>query len=80
MTAVILVDVPDDVVAERLRGRGQGREDDDPATVKERLRVYHAETEPLVKYYEERGLLRRVDGARDVDAVRAEVRAALGGS
>ena len=58
----------------------QGREDDDPETVKERLRVYHAETEPLVKYYEERGLLRRVDGARDVDAVRAEVRAALGGS
>jgi len=78
--AVILVDVPDDVVAERIRGRGQGREDDDPETVKERLRVYHAETEPLVKYYEERGLLRRVDGARDVDAVRAEVRAALGGS
>ena len=80
LTAVVLVDVPDDVVAERISGRGQGREDDDPETVKERLRVYHGETEPLVRYYDERGLLRRVDGARDPDEVQAEIRAALDGA
>ena len=57
LTAAVLVDVPDDVVAERISGRGQGRQDDDPETVKERLRVYHGETEPLVQYYDERGLL-----------------------
>jgi adenylate kinase len=77
LNAAILIDVPDDVVVERISGRQQGREDDRPETVRERLRVYHRETEPLVEYYESRGLLRRVDGAQDEDAVHADVRAAL---
>jgi adenylate kinase len=77
LTAVVLVDVPDDVVLKRISGRHQGREDDQPETVRERLRVYHRQTEPLVAYYSERRLLRRVEGARDADAVQAGVRAAL---
>ena len=77
MTAAILIDVPDDVVVERISGRRQNREDDNPETVRDRLRVYHRQTEPLVSYYGERGLLRRVDGAPDADSVEAGVRAAL---
>lgn len=77
LTAVVLIDVPHDVVVERISKRHQGREDDNPETVRERLRVYHRETEPLIAYYEERGLLRRVDGAGDPDAVWVQVRAAL---
>lgn len=80
LTAVVLIDVPDDIAVERISSRHQGREDDRPETVRERLRVYHRETEPLIAYYSERGLLRRVDGALDPDAVRAEVRAALEGA
>ena len=76
LTAAVLVDVPDDVVVERISARRQGREDDRPETVRERLRVYQRETEPLVAYYREQGLLRRVDGGRDADAVEAAVRAA----
>jgi adenylate kinase len=78
LTDVLLLDVPDDVVAERISGRGQGRADDDPETVRERLRVYHRDTEPLAGYYAERDLLRRVDGTGDADAVEAGIRAALG--
>jgi adenylate kinase len=77
LDAVVLIQVPDDVVADRIGHRGQGRADDDPATVRERLRVYHGQTEPLVEYYDDRGLLRRVDGDGDVDAVQAEIRSAL---
>jgi adenylate kinase len=77
LTATLLIDVPDDLVVERISGRHQGREDDRPETVRERLRLYHRETEPLVAYYAERGLLRRVDGAHDVDAVEAAVGAAI---
>jgi adenylate kinase len=77
LTAVVLVDVPDDVVVERISGRHENREDDDPQTVRERLRVYHRETEPLVVYYERRGLLRRVDGARGADEVEAAIREVL---
>jgi adenylate kinase len=39
------------------------REDDDPETVRERLRVYHELTEPAIAYYAERELLWRVDGS-----------------
>jgi adenylate kinase len=77
LDAALLIDVPDDVVAERISGRDQDRDDDSPETVKERLRVYHRETEPLVEYYRERDLLHRVDGGGDADAVHAQVRAAL---
>ena len=80
LTAAVLIDVPDDVVVERISGRRQGREDDRPETVRERLRVYHRQTEPLVGYYDERGQLRRVDGAGDPDAVAAGVRDALEGA
>ena len=77
LDAAVLIDVPDDVVVERISHRGQGREDDRPETVRERLRVYHDETEPLVAYYGERGRLRRVDGTGSPDAVEAAIRAAL---
>ena len=74
LSGAVLIDVPDDVVVERISGRGQGRSDDNPETVRERLRVYHDETEPLVAYYDERGLLRRVDGSGHPDAVYDQVR------
>jgi adenylate kinase len=77
LTAAVLIDVPDDVVVERISGRHQGRADDRPETVRERLRVYHRQTEPLVAHYDQRGLLRRVDGSGDADSVTARVRAAL---
>jgi adenylate kinase len=38
------------------------RKDDNPETVKDRLVVYHRETEPLIAFYEAKGLLRRIDG------------------
>ena len=74
LSGAVLIDVPDDVVVERISGRGQGRSDDNPETVRERLRVYHGETAPLVGYYDERGLLRRVDGSGDPNAVYEQVR------
>jgi adenylate kinase len=77
LAATVLIAVPDDVVVERISGRQHGRRDDRPETVRERLRTYHRETEPLVAYYSERDLLRRVDGGQDADAVEDAVRAAI---
>jgi adenylate kinase len=77
LDSAILIDVPDEEVVRRILDRHQGRSDDTEETARERLRVYHRDTEPLVAYYNERGLLRRVDGTRDADAVEDDVRAAL---
>jgi len=50
------------------------REDDREATIRERLRVYHETTEPLIAFYEERGLVRRVGGpGRSPDQVAGEI-------
>lgn len=45
------------------------RKDDEPATVQKRLDVYHAQTQPLIDYYSEQGILRTVDGTQDVAEV-----------
>ena len=75
--AVVLIDVPDDEVVRRIVNRRQGRSDDTAETARARLDVYHRETEPLADHYDERGLLRRVDGAGAPDSVAAEIRAAI---
>ena len=51
------------------------REDDKEETIRRRLEVYHAETEPLIGYYDRAGLLRRFDGRRSADEVHAHIRA-----
>ena len=53
------------------------RDDDREATVRKRLGVYHTQTEPLVEYYEERGLLRRFDGTRSPTEVHDHIRATI---
>ena len=78
LDAAILIDVPDEEVVRRILNRHQGRSDDTEETARERLRVYHRDTEPLAAFYDERGRLRRIDGARDADAVEDDVRAILG--
>jgi adenylate kinase len=53
------------------------RDDDKPETVRKRLSVYHDQTAPLIKWYEDRGLLRRFDGTRSQDEVHDRIRATL---
>jgi adenylate kinase len=53
------------------------REDDDPDVVKKRLRVYHDQTEPLIEYFDDQGLLRRIDGTRDAAEVHDHIRAVI---
>ena len=106
LTAVLLIDAPDDEVVRRLSGRrtcakGQHvyhvefdppkhegvcdqdgsrliqRDDDKPETVRKRLAVYHEQTEPLVDWYEDKGVLRRFDGQRSPDEVHDRIRATL---
>jgi adenylate kinase len=53
------------------------RDDDKPEVIRHRLEQYHTKTEPLISYYEEKGILRRVDGSRSPDEVGDRIRALL---
>jgi adenylate kinase len=106
LTAVLLLEAPDELVVQRISGRRicrkeghvyhvdfdppkregrcdidgselEQRDDDREETVRNRLDVYHTQTEPLIGYYEERGLLRRFDGTRSPTQVHERIRATL---
>lgn len=54
------------------------RDDDKAETVKNRLHVYHEQTQPLIDYYTEKGVLRTVDGTKDMKDVFEEIVNILG--
>lgn len=54
------------------------RDDDKPETVQKRLSVYHEQTQPLIHYYEEKGVMKEVDGTVDMKEVFAAITAILG--
>jgi adenylate kinase len=56
------------------------RGDDSPETVRKRLQVYWEQTSPLIDYYRDRGVLVEVNGDQPIDAVAADLRAAVAGA
>lgn len=54
------------------------RDDDKPETVKNRLQVYHEQTQPLIDFYEKKGVLRTVDGTVDMQDVFGAITKILG--
>jgi adenylate kinase len=53
------------------------RDDDKPDVIKHRLSVYHEKTKPLVDYYDDLGVMRRIDGTRDAADVHDHIRAVI---
>jgi len=65
-------------VCDRCGGELYQRDDDREETITARLKVYEAQTAPLVNYYRERGMLREIDGVGKVDEIGSRVLQALG--
>jgi adenylate kinase len=77
----IKLKVPSELIVDRIAGRAaaEGRKDDTPETVRERLRVYAEQTAPVAEHFAAIGRLRIVDGVGDVDDVFRRILAALPG-
>ncbi len=80
--AVLMLVIPESVAIERLVGRGaevgSTRMDDKIETIRERMRVYEAETKPVADAYEERGILAKIDGTGTISDVFARLQASIG--
>ena len=78
----VQLDVGTELLIQRLAGRAQleGRSDDNPESVRNRLRVYTDQTAPVIDYYRERGKLACVFGVGDMDEVFARILKAVRGS
>jgi adenylate kinase len=76
---VFELQLPDDVAFERLRkrARDEGRTDDTPAVIRNRLANYHELTAPLVGYYRAKGNLVGIHADRPINDVFAEIQDAL---
>lgn len=77
----LLVDVSDNEVTQRLLGRAEieGRADDTPDVVANRLEVYKQQTEPIVSYYSQAEKLTRINGEQTIEQVFADLKAVVAG-
>jgi len=73
---VVYLELDDEEILRRLLGRG--RQDDTEEVIRNRLHVYRRETSPLVEWYRQRGVLRRVDGTGSIESVHGRVLHVLG--
>lgn len=75
---VVLLEVPEEELVQRLLGRAakEGRSDDNLQSIRQRLTVYREQTAPLVAYYERQGVVRRVPGQGTVAEIAARAREA----
>lgn len=73
--AVVGLEVPEDELVERMLNRGKetGRADDNPETIKNRLKVYHDQTSPLREYYNKEGKYLPIKGTGVVDEIFADI-------
>ncbi|MFC1485799.1 adenylate kinase [Candidatus Latescibacterota bacterium] len=79
LDAVVSIEVPDEVVIDRLLKRAEieGRSDDNRETIKKRLDVYYQQTAPLKAFYEKRSILKTVDGVGTVEEIFNRVKIVL---
>jgi adenylate kinase len=104
---VVVIEVPDDFLVDRLTGRrtcrgcnymhhikydppkkpgvcdkcgGElyQRDDDKEETIRQRLKTYHDQTSPLIKYYSTQGVVRKIDGTASMERVQNAIKTAIG--
>ena len=76
---VLFLEVPDRVIIDRIlkRSSSEGRADDTPETVAERLRVYREKTAPIAERYRAYGVLVPIDGDRTMEIVASDIASAV---
>jgi len=79
LSVVLEFQLPEEVSIERLtlRAQEEGRADDTPESIRNRLRLYHEQTEPLIEHYRARGNLVGVPANRPIEEVFEEIQRAL---
>ncbi len=79
LVAVVHIDVPVEVLTERimLRAEREGRSDDTPEALERRLSIYFEETQPLIARWRSRDIVLDIDGDQSIDAVACDIERAI---
>ena len=73
----LTLSVPEEELVNRILSRGEGRSDDTPEKVKNRLSVYHKETAPVLNYYKEKGAVKEIDGVGSIEEIFNRIKESL---
>lgn len=77
LDACLLLKVPEQELIDRILSRGEGRSDDTEEKVKTRLKVYWNETRPVQEHYEQKSLLKEIEGMGTIDEVFERIKSIL---
>jgi adenylate kinase len=77
LDAFILLSVPEEELIKRILSRGEGRSDDTEEKVKTRLQVYREETKPVLDYYDEQGIVQKIEGLGSIEEIFGRIKNAL---
>lgn len=72
---VIYLDLSDTEATKRLLKRG--REDDTEDVITERLRNYHLQTDPILNYYQQKGILKQIDGLGSIEEISQRIKSVI---
>ena len=77
---ILLLDVTEDELIRRMSARAQveGRTDDSPEAIANRLQIYQRDTAPLIAHYAQRGIVHRVPGTGSVEHIAQEIKRIIG--
>lgn len=77
---VVNFEVPDEELVRRLLGRAaqEGRSDDNPESIKNRLQIFKDKTQPLIRYYEGKKILRHINGTGSTAEIAEKVKTVVG--
>jgi adenylate kinase len=75
--AFISLEVPEEVLIERILSRGEGRSDDTEEAIKNRLQVYQRETSPVLAHYKAKGQAKEIDGTGTIEEIFSRIKSAI---
>ncbi|MGD8426916.1 MAG: adenylate kinase [Balneolaceae bacterium] len=77
LDAFLQLVVPEEELINRILSRGEGRSDDSPEKVKNRLKVYRKETEPVLNYYKKQDVVETIDGVGSIEEIFERIKIAV---
>lgn len=77
LDAFLQLEVPEEELIDRILSRGEGRSDDTPEKIKNRLEVYRKETEPVLNHYKKQDVVKEIDGVGTIDEIFSRIKKTL---
>jgi len=77
LDAFLVLKVPEKELIKRILNRGEGRSDDTKEKIRHRLEIYHNETAPVLNYYKQKSIVKKIDGTGTIEEIFERIKKVL---